>query len=266
MTSVTVTSASPAVVTWTTHGLYNGMDVRFAGTAVPTGMAIYTDYYVRWVSTNTFQISSINLSKVTTITIGNPTTTFNCVGHGLIAGDKFYLTTNGTLPSGLTVTTGSVAPTYYTVATAVADSFTVTVTTTTAGSGTHIFTKHTAVNTSSTGTAVTAEAYDPSFQMTASNMVFGGGAVNISNVTIPVPVTLTGLVSGSTVRVSQTNDNTELSLGVVADGTYSFLTKYQGAVTVRVRKTTGYLPFEASAVINNNGLSLLVTQIVDTYA
>lgn len=44
--SVTVTSASPGVVSWTGHGLVAGDQVFFGGTTVPTGVTASLPYYV----------------------------------------------------------------------------------------------------------------------------------------------------------------------------------------------------------------------------
>ena len=55
----TVTIASPAVVTKSTHGFLGGERVRLATTgALPTGLTTGTDYYVVYVNANTFQLSS----------------------------------------------------------------------------------------------------------------------------------------------------------------------------------------------------------------
>lgn len=57
--TVTITIASPAVVTWTAHGLSNGQAVRFTTTgALPTGLAAATVYFVVSAATNTFQVAA----------------------------------------------------------------------------------------------------------------------------------------------------------------------------------------------------------------
>ncbi|MGQ0446148.1 MAG: phage tail protein [Beijerinckiaceae bacterium] len=57
--TVTITIASPAVITWTAHGLSNGQAVRFTTTgALPTGLAAATVYFVLAATTNTFQVSA----------------------------------------------------------------------------------------------------------------------------------------------------------------------------------------------------------------
>lgn len=57
--TVTITIASPGVITWNSHGLANGDRVTFATTgALPTGITAGTVYFVVNAATNTFQISA----------------------------------------------------------------------------------------------------------------------------------------------------------------------------------------------------------------
>jgi phage-related tail fiber protein len=57
--TVTITIASPGVVTWTGHVLQNGDPVKFTTTgALPTGITAGTTYYVINRATNTFQIAT----------------------------------------------------------------------------------------------------------------------------------------------------------------------------------------------------------------
>jgi len=90
---VTITIASPGVVTWTAHGLSNGMPVRLSTSgALPTGLSVSTTYYVINKAVDTFQLSAtvggsaINTSGsqsgahsalVAPYGYGNGTTTFN---------------------------------------------------------------------------------------------------------------------------------------------------------------------------------------------
>lgn len=104
--TVTMTIASPCVVTWTAHPLVVGDKVSFETTgALPTGLAVGTNYYVISVTTNTFQISAtpggaaVNTSGTQSGTqtcrhnpwgCGNGTTTFNVPdlrGRTLIGAD-----------------------------------------------------------------------------------------------------------------------------------------------------------------------------------
>jgi hypothetical protein len=57
--AVTITIASPGVVTWTAHGMSNDSPVVFTTTgALPTGISANTVYYVVNAATNTFQIAA----------------------------------------------------------------------------------------------------------------------------------------------------------------------------------------------------------------
>ena len=80
--TVTITNASPAVITWTAHGLLDYSPVYFTTTgALPTGLTASTGYYVVPGSqtTNTFQVSStIGGSAINTSSAGSGThTAFN---------------------------------------------------------------------------------------------------------------------------------------------------------------------------------------------
>lgn len=58
-TTITVTIATPGVVTWTSHVLENGDPVVFTTTGIlPTGITAGTTYYVINKATNTFQIAA----------------------------------------------------------------------------------------------------------------------------------------------------------------------------------------------------------------
>lgn len=58
--TVTISVASPAVVTWNAHGLLNGSVVRFtvSGGSLPTGIVSGTSYYVINATANTFNVST----------------------------------------------------------------------------------------------------------------------------------------------------------------------------------------------------------------
>lgn len=57
--TVTITIASPGVVSWASHGLNNGDTVKFSTTgALPTGLTAGTTYYVVNKTTNSFQVST----------------------------------------------------------------------------------------------------------------------------------------------------------------------------------------------------------------
>ncbi len=86
-----------------------------------------------------------------------------------------------------------------------------------------------------------------------------------------VAVALTGVVAGSRCRVFKTSDGTEI-MNVEASGS-TVAVNYNHTsdidVTIRVRKASGapkYLPFETFGTITSNGLSVVVTQVLDTVA
>lgn len=63
--TATMTIAVPGVVTWTAHGLWDGATVRFTTTgALPTGLAVNTDYFVTKVDANTFKLSTTLANQV----------------------------------------------------------------------------------------------------------------------------------------------------------------------------------------------------------
>lgn len=80
--SVTVTSASPGVVSWTAHGLQNGAPVYFTAGTMPTGLTANTVYYVVAAATNTFEVattpggSAINTSSTGATVVGDACSNF----------------------------------------------------------------------------------------------------------------------------------------------------------------------------------------------
>ena len=59
LSGVTITIAAPGVVTWTAHGMATGNTCVFTTTgALPTGLAVDTEYYVTVVDANTFKLST----------------------------------------------------------------------------------------------------------------------------------------------------------------------------------------------------------------
>lgn len=58
-TTVTITIASPGVVTWTAHGLPDGSAIRLSTTgALPTGLSADTTYYIVNSTADTFQLEA----------------------------------------------------------------------------------------------------------------------------------------------------------------------------------------------------------------
>ena len=118
--TVTITIASPAVITWASHGLTVDDVVNFTTTgALPTGITSGSDYYVKPVSVDTFQIciadgsvtgsisgTTLTVSAVTrgTIEVGQIIS-----GSGITAGTK--VTALGTGTGGVGTYTVSVSQT-----------------------------------------------------------------------------------------------------------------------------------------------------------
>lgn len=59
LSGVTMTIATPCVVTWTAHGMLTGDSITFTTSgALPTGLAVNTQYWITKVSDNTFNLST----------------------------------------------------------------------------------------------------------------------------------------------------------------------------------------------------------------
>ncbi len=82
--TITCTSATPAVVTWTAHGLVTGNSITFtnSGGALPSGISANTQYFVTVVDANTFKLSTtaINVGAGTFVNTTN-TGTGTHTGH-----------------------------------------------------------------------------------------------------------------------------------------------------------------------------------------
>jgi hypothetical protein len=107
--TVTMTIASPTVITWTGHGLSAGSPVYFTTTGtLPTGISSYTTYYVVSPAANTFQIAATpGGTPITTtgtqsgVQTANAPTNITWTGHGLTAGQQVTFSTTGALPTGI---------------------------------------------------------------------------------------------------------------------------------------------------------------------
>lgn len=57
--TVTISNATPGVVTWTGHGLLSGQQVQFTTTGgLPTGLSASTSYWITVIDANTFKVST----------------------------------------------------------------------------------------------------------------------------------------------------------------------------------------------------------------
>lgn len=98
--TVTISNASPGVVTHTAHGKSNGQPVMFTTTgALPTGLTAGTWYYVVNSTTNTYQVSAtVGGSGINTSSAGSGTHTARYSGSYEVYG-------NGWAPGGILLTT-----------------------------------------------------------------------------------------------------------------------------------------------------------------
>jgi hypothetical protein len=68
---VTISIASPAIITWNSNGLFNGQPITFSTTgALPTGLSAGTTYYVLAAATNTFELSTTQVGGTAINTSG----------------------------------------------------------------------------------------------------------------------------------------------------------------------------------------------------
>jgi hypothetical protein len=81
--SVTCTSASPGVVTWTGYTFSSGGVIRFTSGTAPTGTALNTDYWITSTGANTFKLSTSYANYLAGTFVNTSST-----GSGLIA--NFY--------------------------------------------------------------------------------------------------------------------------------------------------------------------------------
>ncbi len=86
--TITVTIATPGVVTWNAHGLYNGQPIQLTTTgALPTGLVANTTYWVTNTATNTFNLSTslVNAAAGTKIaTSGSQSGTHTMVAASIV--------------------------------------------------------------------------------------------------------------------------------------------------------------------------------------
>lgn len=94
--TVTMTIASPCVVSFTSHGLVEGDQIFFTTTgSLPTGITAYTEYFVKSPAANTFNISTTRTSTaagtaVNTSGSQSGTHTLWRTPYGLASSTNFY--------------------------------------------------------------------------------------------------------------------------------------------------------------------------------
>ena len=83
--TVTISNATPGVITWTAHGLLKGMRIQLTTTgSLPTGLTASTTYWVNVTGANTFNVASskANLDAgtyIATSSAGSGTHTATCI-------------------------------------------------------------------------------------------------------------------------------------------------------------------------------------------
>lgn len=222
----TMTSATPAVFTKTSHALTAGTEIVLNTTgALYTGLTEGASYYVATVpSANTFTVTTQSTGTTFTltptagvaftVTAASPAV-FTKSSHGLTAGTTIKLTTTGSLLTGLNTTT-----TYYVISSGLStNSFRVSTTsggsavnTSGSQSGTHSYIKQ-------TPTVFTATSHGLSVgnavSLTTTGALPTGLATNTVYYVVSVP-------SSSTFTLSATSGGT----GIVATGTQSGTHKF----------------------------------------
>ena len=95
--TVTVTSATPGVVSWSGHGMVNGQPVQFSSTGtVPTGLTANFTYYVVAAATNTFEVAAtVGGAALATSSTGTGTITCYAQGGNIYAGNTVTGVTSG---------------------------------------------------------------------------------------------------------------------------------------------------------------------------
>ena len=93
-TTVTISMATPGVISWTAHGLANGHPIIFTTTgALPTGITAGTTYYVSSAAANTFQIAA-TVGGSSIGTSGSQSGTHTCTAGGLEVTEGVTVTGN----------------------------------------------------------------------------------------------------------------------------------------------------------------------------
>lgn len=240
--TVTISNASPGIVSWASHGILPNVPVVFTTTgSLPPEISSGVTYYVTAANftANSFSVSAtlggaaINTSAASTATttatvkkvfttavaptpviISNSSpATLYWPAHGLHAGDSLRLTTTSSLPSGLASGT-----TYFVLSTGLAtDSFRLAtsaegtaINTTTAGSGVHTATVLTSWGNGTTTTAnAWARIQDPGgtreFLFQHDNNISSGSSASGSKIRYSASAKFIGTANGG---ISATNPPT----------------------------------------------------------
>lgn len=95
--TVTVTSATPAVVTWTAHGMVAGQPVQFSSTlTLPTGLTANFTYYLVNVAAGSFGVAAtVGGAALATTSTGTGVITCTASGNNIYAGQVVTGVTSG---------------------------------------------------------------------------------------------------------------------------------------------------------------------------
>ena len=114
--TVTISHASPAVVTWNGHGLLTGDCISFETTSsLPAPLAVDTMYYIIYVNANTFNVATsyanaLAGTKVNTTSDGAGVQTCRFNPYGIVDGTHFNIPDMiGASPRGSGLSTGYIA-------------------------------------------------------------------------------------------------------------------------------------------------------------
>ena len=95
--TVTITNATPGVVTDTAHGFVNGQPIQLSTTgALPTGLSVATTYYVVNKAANTYELAAtVGGASIATTSAGSGTHTRVAMGNTIAAGSTVAGKTSG---------------------------------------------------------------------------------------------------------------------------------------------------------------------------
>lgn len=276
--TVTITIASPAVISWAGHGLTAGTPVNFTTTgALPTGLvadgSAGSMFYVSsaGLHTNDFQVSTTRANAdagVSLNTSGSQSGTHTCsVSTGLFPRDSIdHAVTFPTSGPNITwnshglgvndivafkytaAPTGITSQDYYRVF-SVVDANTIQI-----SKNNPLLQGTTALTFSSAGSGTYGGLVRKSEMSSA--------ALKCATVILAVPIVIENVVVGSQVRVADGSNN-ELYNATAATSTVSFTYKFAGTAYLTVRKA-GYREFTTPFIVTSGvGGNTYVNQSVD---
>lgn len=271
-----IVNASTDTITATAHDLSNGDRVAFySSLTLPAGISANTEYFVRNVDTNTFQISTTPTGDIlditdtgsnATFTVDDSTDVFTSAGHGLSNGDIIQVSTTGTLPTGLSASTN-----YY-IINKTTDTFQVStaeggsaVDMSSTGSGTHTWTikatftdgilycKGSMITYNKKKTATFTADAGTDFITSADHLLTNGDIINVET-TSALPGGLSASTNyyiinatDDTFQVSATEGGAKVNITDVGTGTHTFVALKGGDTFGECRIQSG--TYESGAIV-----------------